>query len=321
MAGVLRAEQEHPVGPRGPAWVLGASGLLGSAVVRRLRAAGREVVTTAVPWTDPAAAVEALVQAAAALPADLAETYWCAGAGVVGSSEEQLRDEVAVLEELLRRWESPRRHSLFLASSAGGVYAGSTGAPFTEAALPVPLAEYGRAKLRSEEVARAFAERTGSTLLVGRLSNLYGPGQDIAKPQGLISQLCRAQLTRQPLSVYVSLDTMRDYLFVEDGADMVVTGLGAVSARGGTHLKILASEHSTTIGAVLGELRRVTRHRPPVVLGSSPNARFQVHDLRLRSLVWPPLSGLGRTTLAAGISSTLAAVRVQLLPSGPHRVG
>ena len=296
--------------------MVGATGLLGSSVCRRLRAQGREVRTAVVPWTDRAGAVDALARAAEALPDRGWEVYWCAGAGVVGTSQEQLDDEVAVLEQFLRRWEpSDGTCGLFMASSAGGVYAGSAVAPFTELSAPVPISPYGHAKLRAEDVAREFSERTGVALLVGRISNLYGPGQDISKQQGLISQLCRAQLTRQPLSIYVSLDTMRDYLFVEDAASMIVAGMHAVTERGGSHLKVLASEQSTTIGAILGDLHRITRRRPPVVLGSSPNARFQVRDLRMRSVAWPPTAGLARTPLMAGIAATMASVGDQLRPS------
>ncbi len=298
----------------GPAWVVGAGGLLGSAVCRRLVTLGREVRATAVPWGDHDGSVRALLDAAAELPPGGWEVYWCAGAGVIGSTDAELEGEVAVLAEFLERWQpddTPAARGLFLASSAGGVYAGSKGAPFTEHTEAVPISAYGRAKLRAEEIATQFAVRTGTALLVGRLSNLYGPGQDITKPQGLISQLCRAQLTRQPLSLYVSTDTMRDYLYVDDAAAMAVAGLDAVTSRGRRALKILASERSTTIAAVLGDLHRITRRRPPVVLGTSANARFQVRDLRLRSVAWPRTSSLARTPMMAGISATLTSVRVQ----------
>lgn len=291
------------------AWVLGAGGLLGGAVARRLKALGREVHTTTVPWKAQATAVDALLRAAEQLPGGDWEVFWCAGAGVVGSSQDELDIELAVLEGFLGAWEPGEgTHGLFLASSAGGVYAGATGPPFTEHTEPAPISPYGWAKLRSEEIATEFAVRTGTALLVGRLANLYGPGQDIGKGQGLITQLCRAQLTRQPLSVYVSLDTRRDYLFVDDAAAMVVAGLDAVTLRAARALKVLASERSTTIGAVLGDLHRITRRRPPVVLGTSANARFQVRDLRLRSVAWPHTSSLARTPMVAGMAATLTSL-------------
>ncbi len=299
--------------PARVAWVVGAGGLLGSAVCRRLETLGREVRTTQVPWGDHEASVEALLQDAADLPAPW-EAYWCAGAGVVGSTTEDLDEEIAVLADFLGRWDPDTGSNgcgFFLASSAGGVYAGASGAPFTEHTEPVPISPYGWAKLRSEEIATDFAVRTGTALLVGRLANLYGPGQDLAKPQGLVSQLCHAQLTRQPLSVYVSLDTMRDYLFVDDAAAMAVASLDAVTTQGRRALKVLASERSTTIGAVLGDLHRITRRRPPVVLGTSASARFQVRDLRLRSVAWPRTSSLARTPMVAGIAATLTSMRRQ----------
>ena len=293
-----------------PAWVLGSSGLLGTAVTRTLADQHRSVHTSRIPWQDAEAAVSRLLEESGRVP-DGADVFWCAGAGVVGTSPEALDAELSVLQGFLEGWH-PRDAAFFFASSAGAVYAGSAGPPFTEETTPVPLAPYGHAKLRAEQLTREFSERTGVPVLAGRISNLYGPGQDISKPQGLVSQLCRAQLTRQPLSVYVSLDTMRDYLYVDDAAQMSVAALDAVVGTKGLHVKILASERSTTIASILGDLHRLSRRRPPVVLGTSGNARFQVRDLRLRSVAWPPTTEFVRTPLAAGMAATLESVGEQL---------
>ena len=308
MVGVPSAEPSTDT-----AWVVGSGGLLGSAVVRRLRSLGRDVRTVVVPWSDPQASRVVLSSLAREVARSEAEVYWCAGAAVIGSSQPEFDAELACLRAFLSGWAPVGgNNAFFLASSAGGVYAGSSAPPFTEETVAVPISPYGDAKLAAEQVAREFAGRADVALLVGRTANLYGPGQDITKQQGLISQLCRAELTRQPLTIYVSLDTMRDYLFVDDAAAMAVAGLGAVRARGCSHLKILASEQPATIGAVLGGLRRITRRRPPVILGASPNAQFQVRDLRLRSDAWPPTAGFARTPMPAGMSATLTAVGTQL---------
>ena len=143
---------------------------------------------------------------------------------------------------------------------------------------------------------------------MGRLSNLYGPGQDLAKPQGLISQLCRAQLTGSRSGMYVSLDTARDYLFVDDAAAMVVGMLDHAAAVGGRHTKILASGQATTLASLLGVLKQVTKRRPQLVLGASPLARFQTRDLRFRSVAAPDLQPGCRTTLPAGVAATYASL-------------
>jgi hypothetical protein len=162
------------------------------------------------------------------------------------------------------------------------------------------------------EVGRSVAAYAGHgiSVLVGRLSNLYGPGQDLHKPQGVISQLCRAQWQRSPMTMYVSLDTNRDYLFVDDAAQMVLAGTRLLSAEpdGTVVVKILASQTPASLALLIGELRRVSRRRAPIIVGTSPSAKFQSRDLRFRSEVWPSLDPLASTPLPAGIHATLEDV-------------
>ena len=299
--------------------VVGAGGLLGSAVVRELRRQQRPHLTVRVPWGDRSAAVEALATTSAELLATGGpwRILWCAGSGVVASSPEKLEAEVATLEAFLDRFArlaEDRPGALFLASSAGGVYAGSRGAPFTEQTEPRPISPYGEAKLRAEALARDFAGRTGHQVLVGRIANLYGPGQDPSKAQGLVTVLCRSHLARRPTSIYVSLDTSRDYVFVDDVARMAVAGTERVAAEdGGTVVvKIMASQRGTSVAAIMGELRRITKHRPRVVLGSSSLSAFQVRDLRFRSEVWPELDRLVTTSLPAGMAATMRSAAAEV---------
>lgn len=310
----MTSDVARPSAP--PTLVVGARGLLGSAVVRRLRAARQPVLEASVPWHDAQAAPAALTAALADLrrvagdgPWHLA---WCAGSGVTSTTREVLDAEVATV----RRWIDATvaepsvdlsRGRVFLASSAGGIYAGADLPPFTELTPPAPLSAYGEIKLSTEAEFARLAAQGGARVLVARISNLYGPGQNLAKAQGLISQMCRSQLTGQPLGVYVSLDTVRDYLYVEDAAGMVIDGLAGldtVAAPGEVVLKILASQRSASIAAVVGEIRRVFRRRPLLRLAASPHARQQARDLRFRSVVWPELDRRAFTTLPAGILAT-----------------
>lgn len=307
-------------------WVVGAGGLLGGALGRCLSAVGGELLdAVGTPWEDPVAARTDLRAGAARLLKRARRTggrwqvAWCAGAGVTGTTDAALEDEVealsAVLDALTEQLPAPgsasgraaaTSGSVFVASSVGGVYAGSLSSPFTEADQERPTSAYGRAKLAGEQRAAAFAATTGVPVVIGRLTNLYGPGQNLSKPQGLISHLCHAQLTRQPISVYVPLDTIRDYLFVDDCADMIRLALdGAHRATDGEALvKIFGSHQPVTIGTLIGEFRRVFKRPLRVVLGTSSTARYQASDLRIRSIVWPELDHRAMTSLPAGIAAT-----------------
>ncbi|HYN29757.1 MAG TPA: NAD(P)-dependent oxidoreductase [Dermatophilaceae bacterium] len=311
-------------------WVIGAGGLVGRHVVAALRASRHEVVTTAVPWGDEEASAAALAEGVerltAARPGRPWTVAWCAGAGVVATGEEALAAEVRVFA---RTAETLRASLLgpggagggvvFLASSAGGLYAGSTAPPFDESSDPAPLVAYGRAKLAMEHEVRALAAATGVRAVLGRLSNVYGPGQTLGKPQGLLSQLCLADATGRPLPVFVSMDTLRDYLYGPDAGRMVERSVALARREpvGTVVTKVLASGRPVTVGYLVSEARRVF-HRPlrtiPVGGGAS---RGQVLDLRLRSRVWPEVDALAATPLAAGLAQTSADVRARVVSGGP----
>ncbi|GAA1521794.1 SDR family oxidoreductase [Nocardioides humi] len=298
------------------ALVVGGGGLLGSHVLGALRAEGIPAVGVPVPWSHHDAARAALRQSFEDIAARAAggpiDVLWCAGAGVVATPREALEAEVLLFREILDDLAEvlPANSDLafFLASSAGGVYAGSVRPPFTEETVPKPLTPYGEAKLAMEHALLERLDHLAGVALIGRLANLYGPGQDLSKPQGLMSRLCVVHLTGEPLAVRVSLDTIRDYLYVEDCADMVVAGLAGLRERAETTgersvVKVMATGQGTTVAQLIGESNRIfhRRARMSVISGS---AHGQVRDLRLRSVVWPELQRHIRTPLPAGFHRT-----------------
>lgn len=302
----------HPV-----TLVVGAGGLLGRACVGRFPG---EVVPARVRWgtvhtmPDLDAAIEQTM-ALAARDGFGWQVCWAAGAGVTGTTTEQLSLEVetfgAFLDSLHRA--ASDRGTILLASSAGGVYAGSPRPPYDEDSPPLPTSAYGEAKLRGEQRLLEFGAGSGQRIIITRIANLYGPGQNLAKPQGLISHLCRSQLTGAPLSLYVPMDTVRDYLYVTDAAAMVDELFRIVRRNeASTTLKVLASGRPVTIGALLAECGRVFRRRPRVVLAVSPLAKYQASDLRLRSRRLTQVDHHATTTLGAGIHETFEDLRARV---------
>lgn len=222
----------------------------------------------------------------------------------MGTSAQALRLELEALRVTLDTLAAAPRASegaFFFSSSAGGVYAGVSAPPYDESSPVRPLADYGRAKLDGEAIVTAWSRRTGTPTLIGRIANLYGPGQNLGKAQGLISQICRTHLTGQPLSIYVSLDTLRDYLYAPDCARLIVAGLARLRQdQAATRLSVV------TIGAVLGEMGRIFKRSPRIVLGASAVAAVQPKDLSLRSKVWPELDRRSLTPFPVGVANTAA---------------
>lgn len=291
--------------------VVGGGGLLGSHVVDALRRHGRAGRVPQVPdWLDSETALDRLLKSARAADDPGFNVAWCAGAGTVATDPESLQREVRLFGRFLDGLATPPQ-VIFLASSAGGVYAGSPASPpFSERSETGALAPYGVAKLAMERRLAAYAARTGSRAVLGRISNLYGPGQNLDKAQGLVSRMRHGQLVHEPLGIYVSMDTLRDYLFVRDAAEMVVACLDRAAADppGTATVKILASGQALSIAALAGESARVFRRSPGLASRPNRHTAAQVRDLRLRSVVWPEIDALARTPVGTGLHATGNAV-------------
>ncbi|MCK5891268.1 NAD-dependent epimerase/dehydratase family protein [Aeromicrobium sp.] len=306
-------------------WVIGR-GLLGRAVI----AASQQTPFTAdVRWHDPEDAVTDLLAGldrfVATTGQDRWEIHWCAGRGVTSSPRDVLDVEVDVFHRFVAALTGHReialdRGGLFLASSVGGIYAGCTDPPFTEATPPCPMSPYGEAKLAMEQHVRAASTQTGLRSFIGRITNLYGPAQDLTKGQGLLSTIVASHLTGRPATIYVSLDTLRDYLYADDCGHMVLDGLRLLAREpaGTSVVKILGSMTPWSIGAILGEASRMHRLSAPIVAAQGPvdGARGQAQDLRVRSEVWTDLDGLARTTLPEGLGALHRAQMAEVMAHG-----
>ncbi|MGA7077473.1 MAG: NAD-dependent epimerase/dehydratase family protein [Terriglobales bacterium] len=322
------------------AWVVGRGGLLGSCVEHEIGSAAWRPKRPFV-WSDPdqlresiAAAVQDFRNRLVIESRDGWCVYWCAGKGVVDAPADLLAAETETFRFFLDQLDGllgdqrARTGRVFLASSAGGVYGGSGEYLLTEATPPRPISNYGRAKLAQEELLQDWA-RTRPTVstLVGRLANLYGPGQHLDKPQGLISHMSRCLIFRVPVRIYVPLDTIRDYLFAEDAARRIVAGvarLGREAPGGSQHIiKVYGSENETTVSGLIGVFRQIAKRHLRVVLGLNP-ARFQQPArLQFRSIIWSDEPTLRRTELLDGVSRVyrhqLASFQAGQLP--PPAVG
>ena len=322
-------------------WVVGASGLLGASVVRAL---GGKAWRPERPigWGDDGRLERDFREAIAAFAtrtlSDGAGAWaicYCAGAGVVGTSAAALMAETNALRLFLEVLSAEFRlmalpGTMVLASSAGGVYGGSLECPITEATDPEPISDYGRAKLEQERMLCSWASRRSPPvgILVARFANLYGAGQRLDKQQGLISHLSRCLIFNTPVHIYVSLDTIRDYLFAEDAGRQLVAGLRRLACESrGEPLqvtKIYASEREVSIAGLLGIFRHISRRRLRVICGLHPGSALQPRRLQFRSRVWRTWDDEGgrQIELAEGINQVyrdqLALFRRGLLPPPSH---
>lgn len=312
-----------------PTLLVGASGLLGGAV---RRTASPATLTARVRWGTPSqdADLGDAVAALAGMPSVREQGWriiWCAGRSVVASDASEAAAETAAFATMVaaarRLLPGGPVGRITVASSAGGIHAGSSAPAVDEAVAPAPLSAYGQEKLAQERVLADAATRAGWDAVAVRLGPLYGPGQDPTKPQGLVSALCRAVLTRRPVRLYVPPDTRRPYLWVGDAARIIVGIADGTAGHGGAlRIRVVPGGPEVTVQQLVATVQRVTGRRPPVLVAPGPEAARHAAGLRLRTR-YPDETVLpDRTPLTVGVGllwrSLLARPRATCPPdTGP----
>jgi len=309
-------------------WVVGSSGLLGSALQRTLQRSGDNLFTLAEKfhWDNElllTTQLRATVKAFAAFvgAGNHWQIYWAAGVGTMGSSQEELATETKTLSTMLALIESNSRlvttpGCFTFASSAGAIYAGATDDIITESTPVAPTTDYAREKLKQEKLISNFAHNNKNvTALLTRISTLYGPGQANGKRQGLLAHIARCILRNQSVHIYVPFDTIRDYITADDAASMMVAASNVLNGNSGVFIKIIASEKPTTIAEIISVFKRIARRRPRIVASASKLSSLYTRRIQFFSQAVPVDKNMPTTSLLVGIAQVMAAERAALTRS------
>lgn len=288
---------------QGSLWIIGAGGFLGSTLANLSAEAGlTNFPSSTISWNDPVQRQKELEKNvsdfAAFAKGNQATVIWAAGKGGVASQQQEeisewsaFSDFVSVMEKTSELFGS----QIVICSSAGGVYSGSASPPFTIDTPPVAINAYGQEKIDIEEIAVARLA-TQYQILLARLTNLYGPWR--GNRQGLVNRLCTAAITREPIQIYVTLDTSRDYIEVSDAAQILfgeIEFCARQSISHGVHMCLVGSGRTTSVGEVIATVTNVGRRKIPISLADLTYKDLQPKDLRVvptwigRRLPYSPL--------------------------------
>ena len=291
--------------------LLGGSGIVGSGFRTVLARRGEDVVRLSPRWRSSfLASYDIEGELPAALPAHGPGTVvWAAGVGHVGASRDSMQAENDGLRALCRavqRLPAARREQVrvLFASSAGAVFGGSGPREVGDDSEPRPGSAYGEQKLVQEQALRRLTEDTGCTVVVCRISNAYGLATGRLGARGLVSAAVRATRLRQPLTVYVSADTRRDYVYNEDLAAYSLRLLD--HAPPGFSVGLVRDGTSRTVSEVLSLVGRVSGRRVPATYADRPETRLQPRVLRFTRPAGGP-DAVRRTPMEAAVHVMLRA--------------
>jgi nucleoside-diphosphate-sugar epimerase len=216
-----------------------------------------------------------------------------------GALRRYLERNVVSTERLLEAaWRNgvPR----FVYASSSSVYGSDPGHPVDEDHPRRPTSPYGLSKLAAEELIQLYGRERGVPGTILRYFTVYGPRQ---RPEMAVSRSIFSALRGRPVDVYGDGEQIRDMTYVADAVDATVAALdappGVYNVGGGTR---------ATVNALLDAVSRVTGS--PVEPRYGPAAEGDMRstwaDSRraARSLDYLP-----RTGLEEGISAQVAWAR------------
>jgi UDP-glucose 4-epimerase len=284
--------------------VVGASGFIGSALVRRIQSDGLPVgsFTREVPFLARSGEIAAEVAAS--------HTVFWLSASINPAVAEHRPDLAAydqtLFETFLRALEPlDRCPRVVLLSSGGTVYDPAAEAPYAEDSPVRGVTAYARAKLALEQTLLS-AHLPDTCKVVVRAANAYGPGQPARRGQGVISHWLNAARDGRPLVLFGDRDTVRDYVYIDDLVDAlvevhIVAGDLPSILNVGSGQPTSLGEVAQTVVDVVGDNSLLIETRParPFDL---PNTWLDI-DLAMRTLNWGP-----RTALRDGVAAAWRSV-------------
>lgn len=185
-------------------------------------------------------------------------------ATVENSPAAAMASSIGISSWLAEQAVSAHVSCLIYLSSGGTVY-GEGLTPHLEDERPDPISSYGAMKLAAEYAVAAITRRTTTRTVNLRVANAYGPGQNLARPQGIIGIAWRNHLNGTPTTLYGADSTVRDFVYVDDVGDLCIAAagssfLGALNAGSGTGVSV--AEVLEAMSRVAGADLRVVRHAP-----------------------------------------------------------
>ncbi|WP_426124437.1 NAD-dependent epimerase/dehydratase family protein [Pararhizobium sp. PWRC1-1] len=164
----------------------------------------------------------------------------------IADIQENVIPHVEFIQECIR---SGVEKIIFL-SSGGTVYGPDAKVPSSEDSPTNPINSHGLTKLVVEKYLGMFGFVDGLNSITLRVSNPYGPGQQLKKGQGLVPAILRNISLGEPIKIFGDGSARRDYIFIDDLIEAILHAIKH-NAKGGELYNIGSGESRSVQEVVL----------------------------------------------------------------------
>jgi UDP-glucose 4-epimerase len=302
--------------------VTGGTGFLGQALVARLKADGQITRVACSLLRNSGSFVpcnlDATVEAWRAAAEGCAGVFhlgWAtvpstANANPLADLETNVVGTVRLLEALRYLPNIP----ITFASSGGTVYGEPQTLPLPEHHPLRPKTAYGVSKTAAEHYALLYRRLWGVDARIVRLSNPFGPGQNIRGQLGAASIFAARALAGERIEIWGDGSTIRDYIYVDDAISGLLATMSApTDCFGGLDPVVnIGSGRGVSLRELISLLKQILDK--PIEVSYKPAREFDVRanvlDItRARSLLgWSP-----QISLEEGLSRHITYLKQQLV--------
>jgi UDP-glucose 4-epimerase len=292
--------------------VTGASGFIGTALVRHLRARRWDVVAVdRKPFPDANQAARQIDVAQEGALDGLVDDrtivfHMAASADVAASVANPRHDFDNTFRGVFEVLEAARgAGSRVVFPSTASIFDPSNALPLQERAFPRPTSPYAAGKLGGEAYCHAYHRSYGLDVRIARLFSVYGIGMFRFAIHDIVRKI---QQNHHELSIFGDGTQVRDYLFIDDA----VRGLEIVATQGapGEEYNVASGQPvrlldlARTIAEMMGYPDIVVRPTGRSFAGDTP--RWYADITKVRSLGFEP-----RVDLKTGLQRTIAWLLAQ----------
>jgi UDP-glucose 4-epimerase len=176
-----------------------------------------------------------------------------------------IRGSIQLFKEIISNGNIKK---IIYSSSGGTVYGDNQyNRPIKETDLAFPISPYGIGKLTIENYLHYFNIKFGQKYSVFRIANPYGSRQQKGRKQGVIPIFMDNILSNKPITVLGDGSMVRDYIFVKDVANMIVSTL---QKKANHSVYNLGSGIGHDINEIISEIENVTSIEANIIFKKTP---------------------------------------------------
>lgn len=190
-------------------------------------------------------------------------------------------------------------------SSAGTIY-GATKQKVNETSDKNPFSPYGITKLAMENFLLYFKTRYNINFDIYRISNVYGEGQNTSKGLGLINTLLEKIITDGKIKVFGNGETLRNYIYVKDVAELLSLSVTADIASSSTYN--ISSNDSLTINQIVKIIEKTVTEKFEIIKEESRLSDNSAIDLD-NSKIIKAVPSFRFTPIEKGIAQTYSYIK------------